>query len=108
MKYIKKFEKLASTDELERIGNYVITNPFLCSKLEKVFFNNTIGKIVGVSVNPVGNENSFKIEYNYEDIPSSVILNKDNTYYVHNYEIILEKKTKDDLEATIAAKKFNL
>jgi len=108
MKYIKKIEKQAKTEELERIGNYVITNPIHCNQSEKIFFNNTIGKIVGVSVDHVGNENSFKIEYNYEDIPMKVILNRDNTYYVKNYEIILEFKNKDELEVVIAAKKFNI
>jgi len=108
MKHIKYFEKQLTTEEKERIGNYLITNPVYANLREKKYFNETIGQIVGININPIGNDNSFKIKYDKESIPSHVILNRDNTYYVQNYEIVLEYKSKEDLEAFIMSKKYNL
>lgn len=108
MKYIKSFEKQLTTEEKESIGNYVIVNPISSTPNERKFFNNNIGKIVGISINPVGNENSIKVEYDKNIIPSYVILNKDNTYYVKKYEIIHEYKDKEELSAYLYSKKFNI
>ena len=108
MKYIKSFEKQLTAEEKERIGNYVIINSLFSNIREKNFFNNNIGKIIGIHINPIGKENTFIIEYDKESIPSHVILNKDNTYSAKHYEIILEFKTKEDLEAFLMSKKYNL
>lgn len=108
MKYIKTFEFAATEDELSRVGNYVILNPFRTTLKEKKFFNNTIGQIIKICESPLSIENGFIIQYNKKDIPSFIILNKDNTYYTRSYEIILEYKNKENLEAFILSKKYNL
>ena len=108
MKYIKSFEKQLTQEEKDRIGNYVIINPTHARPYERIFFNNNIGKIVRISINPIGNENTFKVLYDKDIIPFNVILWKDNTCGVKNYEITHESKRKEDLEALLLSKKFNL
>ena len=110
MKYIKKFEFSATEDELSRVGNYVIINPdkIWGGAKDKKFFNNNIGQIIKIEENPLSKENTFRIQYNKEDIPTYIILNRDNTFLAKNYEIVLEYKNKEDLEAFIASKKYNL
>jgi hypothetical protein len=48
----------------------------------------------------------YYIQYN--NAPAYVILNDDNTYIAEVYEIVLEYKNKEDLEAKIISKKYNL
>ena len=106
MKYLKTFEKQLTSEEEDRIGHYVIINPIHATPNERKFFNNNIGKIVGISINPIGKENLIKVEYDKDIIPFNVILGKDNTYSVKNYEITNEDQ--DELEFLLSAKKFNL
>ena len=108
MKYIKKFEKQLTSEEKERIGHYVIINPIHSNIRERNYFNNNIGKIVGININSIGHTNTFNIEYDKDSIPSYVISNKDNTYCAYNSEIILEYKDKEELESFIMARKFNI
>jgi hypothetical protein len=109
MKYIKTFELAATEEELSRVGNYVIINPFFQITIkEKKFFNNTIGQIIRIEENIFSPENFIVVQYNKKDIPLYVILNKDLTYFVKSYEIILEYKNKEDLESFLISKKYNL
>jgi len=110
MKYIKTFEFSATESELSRVGNYVIINPdrLKWGPRDKIFFNNTIGQIIKIEENPLSRWNTFRILYNKKDIPLSIILNNNNTYLAQSHEIILEYKNKEDLEAFIMSKKYNL
>jgi len=108
MRYLKSFEKQLTSEEKERIGNYVIIYPCSVTPNERKFFNNNIGQIVAIHINPIGNENSIKVQYDKEIIPFNVILGKDSTYSTRNYEITHESKYKEDLEALLLSKKFNI
>lgn len=117
MKYIKTledwdgFDWIATEEEkqLSRVGNYVIINPFnFATVKEKKFLNTTIGQIIKVERNKMSKIENYYYYVQYKNAPLYVILNDDNTYIAEVYEIVLEYKNKEDLEAKILSKKYNL
>jgi len=116
MKYIKIFEGdfnwIATEEEKElcRIGNYVILNPVDMSGFlkedEEEFLKNNIGQIINVERNKYSKiENYFYIIQYKKHICT---LDKNNIYRAEFYEIELEYKNKEDLEAYLTSKKYNL
>ena len=115
MKYIKTFEN--SNNRLD-LGDYVI-----CKEIPDMFDKEKLYNVIKFEENRVGryiknkkNNGKFRYEVTYDDIPDKF----KNFYFIidhelHLYtrpmsrtEIIYNSKNKEELEAIIAAKKFNI
>ena len=116
MKYINKFE---SMDDKIHIGDYILVHYKEDTKFggnDKIlvnYLNNNIAQIVSFQL-----LNNNYILVNYEDKPNKNIIrffdvttkNKKKLYgkIINKIYIIEVAKTKEDLEAKLAAQKYNL
>jgi len=99
MKYIKKFE--ASVDEI-KIGEYVLlnTNSHFHTEYHD-FINNNVGEVLGKDV--------YNIYVKYRNIPKNIEGNFDkNRIYANVKYIDKHSFDRNELEALVASKKYNL
>jgi len=118
MKYIKKYETITDDIKIEpQVGDYVICEEQTNQGKElNDFINNTIGIFNG-KVNQTTENILILYSVKYKDIPHGQKSGSNFTYFVKgNYytrnfyrrEIKHISKDKKELEAILAAKKYNL
>jgi len=111
---IKTFEKFEKLEDFPRVGNYVfLETDFYNPKLQD-FFTNHVGKIIRISnrINPI--QETIEVKYENSDVPDDL-----ETYFRYNEidgyvkgfnldQIEFFSKNKEDVEAYIQSKKYNL
>jgi len=116
MKYIKMFENL---NELQ-VGDYVAcedTRDYSRNKyygnemgnILKKFIYNNVGEYFSIDKD-VNYSNPYYILVKYDNVPKELkrYFKKNKTRYIQEYDIKFWSKNKEDVEAYIAEKKYNL
>jgi len=106
MKYLKTFESIDEPKE----GDYIIAklpNHLAYKDTAEIFCHNNIGQIIGIIYNNI-DKPIYKVKY--ENVPAGLkISNLNNNirgFFKKDFE--LWSKDKEELEAMIAAKKYNI
>jgi len=111
MRYIKTYE---GKKEKPKVGDYVICTDFTNIKpKEKEYIENTIGKLVDIAegmTNPytVYYENAPQIFTNFCFLGYDEIVKLDNCRWYDRKEILFFSPDKEECEAYLAVKKYNL
>jgi hypothetical protein len=107
MRYLKTFESIDEPKE----GDYIIaksTNRHIGTHAVDVFCRNNIGQIIGIIYDRIPDKPIYKVKY--ENVPAGLkISNLNNNirgFFKKDFE--LWSKDKEELEAMIAAKKYNI
>ena len=105
MKYIKTFEDL---QEIPQVGDYVLCKDYITRDIES-----RISSKIGVIINYDSEYIRYTIKYEPKKTPSEHRKKLGiNTHYMRRgvdlYSIVMWSKNKDDIEAKITAKKYNI
>jgi len=105
MKYLKTYE---DTQEKPQVGDYVLCKNYIVGDIE-----DRIASEIGIIKNYESEYDSYTIKYDPKKPPSKDSIRRGtNLYYyrrdVKTYSIIMWAKNKEDIEAYIQSKKYNL